>query len=86
MADIYGLPVQRLELLAEATSFGAALAGGIGLGLYPGFELAQKLTPVIETTLPDLILAPNYERLYDLFTRAYRLLIPLYEELNPVSD
>ena len=35
MADIFGLPVQRLKVLEEATSMGAALAGMIG-GLIGG--------------------------------------------------
>ena len=38
MADIYGLPVQRLAILEEATSMGAALVGGVGVGLYPDFS------------------------------------------------
>jgi xylulokinase len=31
MADIYGIPIHRPALMAEATSFGAALAGGVGI-------------------------------------------------------
>ena len=34
MANIYGIPVHRLAVLEEATSMGAALAGGVGVGLY----------------------------------------------------
>jgi xylulokinase len=82
MADIYGLPVERPALLAEATSFGAALAGGIGVGFYPGFELAKQLTPVIETTLPVPSRKANYDNLYALFTRAYHACMPLYDEME----
>jgi xylulokinase len=83
MADIYGLPVQRPRLLAEATSFGAALAGGIGVGLYKSFEMAQELTPIVETTQPDPSLKPGYDRSYDLFNRAYQSFLPLYDDLSP---
>ena len=45
MADIYGMPIQRPALLAEATSFGAALAGGIGVGMYKDWSLAETADP-----------------------------------------
>ncbi len=80
MADIYGIPVRRPALLAEATSFGAALAGGIGVGMYKDWSLAETLTPIVDETLPDPDLGPLYERLYGFFNRAYEAFVPLYEE------
>jgi xylulokinase len=80
MADIYGIPVQRPALLAEATSFGAALAGGIGVGMYKDWSLAEQLTPIVDEIQPDRDLAPLYGRLYDFFNRAYEAFVPLYEE------
>jgi len=86
MADIYGLPVQAPALLAEATSFGAALAGGIGVGLYKNFDLARELTPVAATALPDPSLKPGYDRMYALFNRAYETFAPLYDEIGESKD
>lgn len=80
MADIYGIPIQRPALLAEATSFGAALAGGIGVGLYPDWSLAEKLTPIVDEIQPNDELAPLYERLYTFFNHAYEAFVPLYAE------
>ena len=37
MANIYGKPILRPSLLEEATSLGAALAGGVGVGLFADF-------------------------------------------------
>jgi len=79
MADIYGLPVQRPALLAEATSLGAALAGGIGVGLYPDWSMAERLTPIVDETLPNPATAPTYARLYDFFNQAYETFAPLYD-------
>ena len=86
MADIFGIPVLRPQLLSEATSFGAALAGGIGVGLYKGFELAREMTPVVETVIPDPALGAVYRRLYEIFTQAYETLVPLYDQLNTIPD
>ncbi|MDI6772400.1 MAG: FGGY-family carbohydrate kinase, partial [bacterium] len=40
MADVYGLPVLLPRYLEEATSLGAAVAGGIGVGLIKDFSVA----------------------------------------------
>jgi xylulokinase len=81
MADIYGVPVQRPALLEEATSLGAALAGGIGVGLFPDFSVAEKLTPIVDTIQPNAGLGPLYDRLYGVFNRAYQAFEPLFDEL-----
>jgi xylulokinase len=80
MADIYQVPIQRPALLAEATSLGAALAGGIGIGLYPSWELAKQITPIIDETLPNPEMADLYNQRYEFFNRAYEAFVPLYEE------
>jgi xylulokinase len=84
MADIYNMPVQRPALLEEATSLGAALAGGIAVGLYKDFSLAEELTPIVDTVLPNPVVKPLYDRLYKVFNRAYEAVAPLYEELAAV--
>jgi xylulokinase len=81
MADIYGMPILRPALLEEATSMGAALAGGIGVGLFPDFSVAEKLTPIVDTIRPNAELKPLYDRLYAVFNRAYELIEPLFDEL-----
>ena len=78
MADVYKLPILRPALLAEATSMGAALAGGIGVGIFPDFSIAEKLTPIVDRTLPDPEAAAVYDRIYMTFNRCYEVLEPLY--------
>ncbi len=85
LADIYGIPVQRPNLLAEATSFGAALAGGIGIGFYPDIYIAETLTPIIDTTLPNLDLKARYDQGFAFFNNAYEAFVPLYSELAAFS-
>jgi xylulokinase len=81
MADIYGVPVQRPALLAEATSFGAALAGGIGVGLYKDWSMAESMTPVVDEILPDGQTTEAYRKLYDIFNQAYETFVPLYNSI-----
>lgn len=80
MADIFGIPVLRPALLAEATSFGAALAGGIGVGLYKDWGMAETHTPILDEIQPDPRVMDSYEKLYRIFNQAYEAFVPLYTE------
>ena len=46
---------------------GAALAGGIGVGLYPGWSMGERMNPVEETIEPDPLEQAAYERLAPVF-------------------
>lgn len=78
MADIYGVPVHRLAILEEATSMGAALAGGIGVGLYPGFSMIETMNRVVEVIEPDQEAHAVYERIFPIFEACYQALVPIY--------
>lgn len=82
MADIYGIPVQRLAILEEATSMGAALIGGIGVELYPDFSMAEQMNAVAQTVSPDAAAVAVYERLYPIFEATYHALTPVYDQLT----
>jgi xylulokinase len=73
--------VLRPALLEEATSMGAALAGGIGVGLFHDWHIAEELTPIVDSIEPNPAAAAVYDRLYPLFNRAYEAIEPLYGEL-----
>ena len=81
MADIYGMPVQRLAILEEATSMGAALVGGVGVGLYPGFDLIHQMNAVASTVMPDPQAQATYERMMPVFNRLYDALEPVYDDI-----
>ena len=79
MANIYGVPVHRLAILEEATSMGAALAGGIGVGLYPDFSMSETMNAITETRQPDPAEQAAYARVYPVFEAAYHALLPVYD-------
>ncbi len=81
MANVYGRPVQRLAILEEATSMGAALAGGVGVGLYKDFLMAKQMNRVVEVIEPDPAAQAAYDRLYPIFEATYHALAPIYDRL-----
>ena len=81
MADIYGLPIERLAILEEATSMGAALAGGVATGLYPDFAVAAKMNQIIETFYPRSRFQAVYNQLYPIYDEIYRSLEPAFKAI-----
>jgi xylulokinase len=79
MADMYQVPVHRLAILEEATSMGAALAGGIGVGLYPGWDMIEQMNQVVQVVEPDPAAQAVYNRQFPIFEAAYQALLPVYD-------
>jgi xylulokinase len=84
MADVYGVPVHRLAILEEATSMGAALAGGVGVGLYPDFSMIEVMNRVVEVIEPDPAAHAHYEQIFPIFEAAYQALLPIYDQIAEV--
>lgn len=81
LADMYGVPILKPKLLEEATSLGAALAGGVGVGLFPDFNVVQNLIEIEEVTHPHPRAQARYEELYPIFELCYQSLLPVYDAL-----
>lgn len=85
LADVYGRPTLRPRLLEEATSLGAAVAGGVGVGLYRDFSIVNKCIEIVDRHTPDPESAALYERLYPSFVKAYEVLVPVFDELFEIK-
>ena len=81
MADVYGVPVDRLTHLEAATSMGAAVVGGVGVGLYPGFDVIDRMNPVAERFEPDPEAGAVHARTMAIFEEAYASLVPVFDQL-----
>lgn len=74
MADVFGVPVQRLALLEEATSMGAGVAGGIGVGIWKDFSKVDEMVEVAIEARPRPEFRALYDKLSELFDSAYTAL------------
>jgi xylulokinase len=86
LADVYELPILRPELLAEATSLGAAIAGGVGVGLFADYSVAHDQVQVREGEQPNPNTQERYRALYKLFGRTYTAMEPIFQELASLAD
>jgi xylulokinase len=85
MADIYGVSVQRLKVLEEATSLGAAVAGGVGVGVYKDFSMVEHMNPIVSTVKPNPASTETYNKLLEIFNSTYTALVPVYDDLSNFS-
>jgi xylulokinase len=82
LADVWGRPVLIPRYLEEATSMGAAIAGGIGVGIFKDFSIAEKLNPTVTRILPDKKDVRAYRKLYPLFEQSYVSLKDVFRKLG----
>lgn len=85
MANIYAMPVHRLSILEEATSMGAALAGGVGIGLYSDFSMIEQMNEIADVIQPTPSIQATYDKLYPIFDAAYDALVPIYDMIADIE-
>lgn len=80
IADIFGKTVTIPEYLEEATSMGAAILGAVGAGEMT-FKEATKFVKDVQLISPQPENKAYYERLFEVFDKAYFSLLETYEDL-----
>lgn len=85
LADIWQKPLAVPQYLEEATSMGAAVCGGIGVGAFESFDVINRFNPVQDRIQPRVETAGVYEGLYPVFNDAYQALRGVYKNLAPLS-
>ncbi|MDR2705187.1 MAG: xylulokinase [Planctomycetaceae bacterium] len=84
MADIFDAKIQRPNFLEEATSIGAAIIGGVGVGIFKDFDVIGQFLRVEETLEPNPENQKTYKKIRPLFDKAYQSLIGLFDDLREV--
>jgi len=85
LADVFGRPTLRPRLLDEATSLGAAIAGGVGVGLFHDFSFVKQCTEIVARHTPNPEAQRTYDQLYPIFLQTYENLVPIFDQLHEVN-
>lgn len=81
ISDMFDMPIEIPRLYKEASSLGAAIVGGVGIGLYSNFSIAKKLIEIEKIYYPTAKHAEEYKKTIKIFRQAYEALKPINEEL-----
>ena len=80
MSSIYGKPVKIPHAPKQATSLGAALAAGVGSGIFGSYEAAAEVVSFERSIRPDEEESGKYRKIYTGFRNLY----PAYKALSDV--
>ncbi len=75
-SDVWGLPIRRRALVDEATALGAAVVGGVAVGLFDDFDIAARMSSLTGEFSP---VSANHESYLTAHTR----FLDAYERLEP---
>ena len=84
MADTWGLPVRRRTIVDEANSLGAAVVGGMAVGLIDDWSAARALSSIEASFEPDPARHDAARADHERFTDLYRRLRTWFVE--PTAD
>lgn len=82
LADIWQRPLSIPAHMEEATSLGAAICGGVGIGLYESFASCVDLNPMAGRILPNPDNREAYDMLFAVFQQSYGGLVPALDQLS----
>ncbi len=82
LADVLEVELRRPDQVEIATSIGAAVIAGVGVGIFPDFEEVRRFLKFEDRVKPVERHCQVYRRLKPVFDEAYTCLLPLYEKLS----
>jgi xylulokinase len=85
LADVWNAAVHRLNFLDEATSMGAAVSAGVGVGIYKDFSAIEQYIAVAKSYEPDRQTVDIYKEIKTIFDQAYQALLPVFPELSKLG-
>jgi xylulokinase len=78
LSDIWGKRLVTPRFMEEATSLGAAVCGGVGVGAFKDYRAAIAMNPEAGRVEPCAANRAVYARRFEAFNRAYEALRPVY--------
>lgn len=82
LADVYGIPVVTLKNPGQITSLGAAIIGGVAVGEYKDFDIAEKLCQRDKIYSPITENVNIYKKKTELLQKCYFALKNIFKEMS----
>jgi xylulokinase len=81
VSDVFQLPVKTLAGGGEGGAYGAALVGGVGIGVWKNLDEACANITMATTDEPNAANKAVYDDMYGIYNDTYAALKPLYDRL-----
>jgi len=80
-ADVNATPFARVTNPQQATAVGAAIMGGVGVGIWDSYEDAAKLVNISKRFTPEAEATKMYDQLYPIYKQAYPTLKDTFDKI-----
>lgn len=80
-ADIMGVELVTLKYMDEVATVGAAIMGGIAIGIYEDYSAVRKFHAISARNLPNMENHAKYQKLLALYKKGYEAQIQLFEAM-----
>ncbi|ACN17819.1 Xylulose kinase (Xylulokinase) [Desulforapulum autotrophicum HRM2] len=81
-ADVNDMAFSRLNSPQQSTALGAAMIGGVGIGLWDSYGAATAKIGIDKTFYPNKEITPIYKDLYAIFRETYDNIYSFYAKRN----
>ena len=81
LSEVMNIDIRLPDILEEATSMGAAITAGVGVGLYDNFNVIDRFLSITDKIKPSGENYEVYSRAKELFDDAYYTLAPFFEKM-----
>lgn len=82
IADMFDLPTRVHRHPRQATSLGAAMAAGVGVGIFRDYEHASHMADFEEEFAPDPVRQKAYQRHFDVYRSLYGQIREAYQAIG----
>jgi len=86
IADAFDIPVVSHNHLKDSKNFGAAVIGGLGIGMYESTDVVKELLHYERRILPNEANVEFYNRYLPLYEQAYTSLVEFYQSLDHFTN
>jgi xylulokinase len=81
LCDILNVTVKVPFELESATSMGAAITAGVGVGVFDNFDVTDRFIKIRKELSPNCENTAVYDEMKQLFEHAYQQLCPIFEQM-----
>jgi xylulokinase len=81
LADVWNVKILKPNYLEEATSMGAAIIGGVGVGVFKGFDVIDRFITIESVQEPIASNTEKYLKIKPVFDECYHSLVNVYDKL-----
>ena len=86
LTNVFGRPVYIPSMVNEATSLGAAIIGGVGIGLFESLNEVHRFLKIENSLVPDNRLTDFYREVLLIFKDAYMALAKIFDRIVWLQD